>query len=408
VNRPPSRLRQIVLLDVGTAVLAIAVMAGTYLLVEPSGWLLVLCALVGASGATMGYALVPLRRGDPEGAVQWLAAANWSVALSAATIATFAWPMMLLASLLPVVLATLHVPRERLRWYLVVSVGVALAVTVLGVVQDVSGFTGQLPGWVPPAVTVLFTPFLAALVVLIALHNSARLQAALDETLASRSRLVAATDRERRRVERDLHDGAQHRLVALALRLRLVQDQCRSDPEAAATALDAVRDELHRAQRELRDLAHGVYPAVLTQRGLIPALEGAADRCPLPVTFDIGTLGRFSPDVEATVYFCCVEALQNVAKHAGPAAAARVSLAVDGDHLRFAVSDDGPGFDAGHRPDAREDGGSGLANLRDRVDAVGGTLEVRTVVGAGTTVAGVLPAHPCTRPPAVGRLDHPR
>ena len=388
----PSRLRQIILLDIATAALAILVMVATYLLVEPTGWLLLLCGLVGTSGAAMAVALLTLRRGDPEGAVQWLAAANWSVALAASTIATFAWPMMLLAGLLPAVLAAPHVPRSRLRWYLVVSVGVALAVTVLGLVQDMSGFTDQLPTWAPPTVSIMFTPFLAALVVLIALHNSARLQAALDEVLASRARLVAATDRERRRVERDLHDGAQHRLVALAVRLRITEDLCRRDPSAAAAELASVREELHQAQRELRDLAHGVYPAVLTQRGLIPAIEGAADRCPLPVELEIGALGRFSPDVEAAVYFCCVEALQNAAKHAGPGAQVRVTLDATGGRLRFSVSDDGLGFGPGPHPRGGDGDGSGLDNLHDRIDAAGGSLQVRSAPGAGTTISGVLRA----------------
>jgi signal transduction histidine kinase len=308
------------------------------------------------------------------------------------------------------VLAVPYVPGRRLRWYLGISLAVTVSVAAAGLLQDVTGFEDQLPDWVPPAVVVAFTPFMAWLVVQIALQNSARLQAALDQTLAvneelrlseqvlaeqarslqaSRVRLVAAADRERRRVERDLHDGAQQRLVALGVALRVAQDLCRADPDRAADAIAALRDEIHTAQRELRDLAHGVYPPVLTQHGLAEALRGAADRCPIPVDVRADGRGRFEPEVEAAVYFCCAEALQNAAKHAGGDVRATVTIAHEGDRLHFAVDDDGVGFDAG-----AEAAGTGFDNLRERLGAAGGTLAVESAPGRGTKVRGTLPASP--------------
>jgi signal transduction histidine kinase len=276
-----------------------------------------------------------------------------------------------------------------------------------GLLQDVSGFEDQLPSWIPPTVVIFFTPFIAWIVVEIARQNSTRHQAALARTLeaneqlrrseealaehaaslqASRARLVEATDRIRRRVERDLHDGAQQRLVALGLRLRLAEDQCRRDPEGAAKALAALREEVHAARTELRDLAHGVYPSVLTQHGLADALAAAADRSPIPVQLRAAGIGRFPPAVEASVYFCCAEALQNTAKHAGVDARVELTLARDGGWLRFTVADDGLGFDTG-----RPVPGDGFDNMRDRLGALGGSLAVDSAPGAGTTVAGSLP-----------------
>jgi signal transduction histidine kinase len=402
------RLRQLIWFDVMTAVAAETVIGATYVFVVRSGWLPVLGVMVGCSGAIMAVGLRPLSRGDLGGAVRWLAAANWSIALAVSVIATFAWPLMMLAALLPAVLAAPYVPVRRLRWYLVISLAVTLSVAALGLLQDVTGFEDQLPRWVPPAIVIVFTSFLAWMVVQIALQNSTRLQAALNQTLAanaqlrrseqilaeqarslqaSRVRLVAATDQERRRVERDLHDGAQQRLVALGVGLRLAQDLCRTDAVQAADAIAAVRDEIHAAQNELRDLAHGVYPPVLTQHGLAEALRAAADRCPLPVDVQADGRARFDPAVEAAVYFCCAEALQNAAKHAGANTRVTVTIAHDGDRLHFSVVDDGVGFDAGH-----DTAGTGFENLRERLGAADGQLVVESTPGQGTTVAGSLPA----------------
>jgi signal transduction histidine kinase len=233
----------------------------------------------------------------------------------------------------------------------------------------------------------------------IVLRNRA-LDAALRSTLAdlrrsnaalqaSRTRLVTTADAERRRIERDLHDGAQQHLVALAVGLKLLRDSAEAGPGTAGTDTELL-DELDGGVREaiaaLRDLAHGIYPPLLRDAGLAEALKAAAKRMPLSVTVEAADLGELSEPVLAAVYFCCLEALQNAAKHA-PGSAVTIDVApAPGPWLQFSVTDDGPGFD----PDSGTTG-QGLQNMADRVGALGGTLEIRAVPGRGTTVIGGVP-----------------
>jgi signal transduction histidine kinase len=390
------RLRTFIRYDVITSVTGVVVIVAAYLFIDRNVWLPVLAALVAAAGAIIGLGYRPAGRGDLEGAVRCVAAGNWFIALAVPVIATFAWPVLTMAALLPAVVAPPYVPRRRLGAYLVVAVAVAVGAAAIGVLTDVTGFTDELPSWLPNAVLIFFTPFIAWMMVEISLQNSTRLQAALEEQAAqaaslqaSRVRLVEATDRIRRQVERDLHDGAQQRLVALGLALRLAQDQCTRDPTGTAATLAGLRDEVHAARNELRDLAHGVYPSVLSQHGLADALAAAADRSPIPVRLRAMDASRYPPPVEAAVYFCCVEALQNAAKHAGDQARIELTLTRDGDRLRFAIADDGAGFDPALRTN-----GDGFDNMRDRLGAAGGTLAIDSRLGAGTTVAGWLPVAP--------------
>jgi len=212
---------------------------------------------------------------------------------------------------------------------------------------------------------------------------TAELLARLDELRASRQRLVAAQDEERRRLERNLHDGAQQHLVALKVKLNLTARQTGDARlKDALTALQADTDE---AIEALRDLARGIYPPLLADQGLAAALEGQARKSPVPVVIDADGLSRYPQDVEAAVYFCCLEALQNVGKYSG-ASEAVVRVREEDGHLLFSVEDDGAGFD---EAEARR--GSGIQNMADRVEALGGTLEVASSPGAGTRVRGRLP-----------------
>jgi signal transduction histidine kinase len=223
-----------------------------------------------------------------------------------------------------------------------------------------------------------------------ALQESLReLQRRAEELRTSRARVVAAADAERRKIERNLHDGAQQHLVALAVTVRLAQQVAASDPEQARALLGQLGADLHEAVQELRDLAHGIYPPVLMDRGLFAALESAAGRAALPVDVvgDPSAVGRFPQEVEAAVYFCCLEALQNAAKHAGAGARATVTISRRVDGLAFAVTDDGAGFDTAG-PVGQ---GHGFVNMSDRVGAVGGTLTVDSAPGEGTTISGLVP-----------------
>ena len=207
----------------------------------------------------------------------------------------------------------------------------------------------------------------------------------LEELHASRQRLVTAQDQERRRLERNLHDGAQQNLVALKVKLGLLRTLARKDPEKAVTLADELSGDADDALEALRDLARGIYPPLLADRGLGAALEAQARKASLPVAIDTDGLGRYPQEVEAAVYFCVLEALQNVQKYAA-AHSAKVHLRVAGDELTWEVLDDGGGFEM-----ERAQMGSGLQNMHDRLDALGGTLVIQSRPGVGTAVRGTLP-----------------
>jgi signal transduction histidine kinase len=199
----------------------------------------------------------------------------------------------------------------------------------------------------------------------------------------ARQRIIDAADAERQRIERDLHDGAQQRLVAVAVTLGLAESRLASDPESAAELIAMAREEAQLAVKELRELAHGIHPALLSERGLGPALDALAARAPVPVQVSGVPADRLRPAVEAAAYYVTAEALTNVAKYA-QASTAFVHVVVDDDRLRLQVGDDGCGG-------AELSGGTGLRGLCDRVDALDGTLELESPPGAGTTVTIELP-----------------
>jgi signal transduction histidine kinase len=213
---------------------------------------------------------------------------------------------------------------------------------------------------------------------------TAQLQATIDQLRASRRRLVGAQDEERRRIERNLHDGAQQQLVALTVQLGLLE-RLADDPERVRQTAGALKGALQRALDDLRDLARGIYPPLLADKGLAAALEAQGRKAVVPTHVEGDGIGRYARDVESAVYFCTLEAMQNVAKYAR-ASSTRIRLAQRDGLLVFEVADDGEGFD----PSATEHG-SGLQGMVDRLDAVGGRLEVESGHGRGTVVRGSIP-----------------
>jgi signal transduction histidine kinase len=211
----------------------------------------------------------------------------------------------------------------------------------------------------------------------------AELRAQLAETRDSRARIVDAADTERRRLERNLHDGAQQRLVTLALHLRMAQESLHDDPAAAGAMLDGVGQDLKLALEELRELARGLHPAILTERGLAPALQSIATRAPFEVEISGVPEERLPAAIEAGVYYVVAESLTNAAKHAG-ASAARVELSTGDDTVVVEIRDNGGGG-------ANLAKGSGIRGLADRVEALGGRFELQSPVGAGTVVRAELP-----------------
>ena len=214
---------------------------------------------------------------------------------------------------------------------------------------------------------------------------TADLQARLVDLRASRQRLVAAQDDERRKLERDLHDGAQQYLVAIKVKLGLAEMLLTKDPEQAMTTIAQLKGDADEALGTLRDLARGIYPPLLAEKGLPTALQAQARKATLPITIEADDIGRYPQDTEAAVYFCILEALQNTQKYA-QASRAVVRLRQDGDQLAVEVADDGRGFVVSTT--AR---GSGLTNMEDRLDAIGGNLQVESTLGRGTTLRATVP-----------------
>ncbi len=224
----------------------------------------------------------------------------------------------------------------------------------------------------------------------LALRNQAlteSLQARVEELRESRRRLVAVQDETRRKLERDLHDGAQQQLVALKVKLGLARAIAqKSGATETAAMIGQLAAEADEAVDAMREFARGVYPPLLEAEGLGSAITAHARRVPIPVTVETDGIGRYPRDVEATIYFCVLEALQNTTKHA-EATSATVSLSQQNGSVAFTVADDGDGFDP-----ASLTRGAGLTNMEDRLDASGGSLTVTAAPGAGTTLRGTIPA----------------
>lgn len=213
-----------------------------------------------------------------------------------------------------------------------------------------------------------------------------QLRSSLAQLTRSRARLVSVADEERRKIERDLHDGAQQRLVALQIKLAVLVDRLGQESDAeTAERLHTLEDEISETINEIRRFGHGVYPPLLADRGLSDALHAVARTTAIPTTVDAQIPHRYPREVESAVYFACLEALQNVAKHARGATSVRIAIVGNG-RLRFDVRDNGAGFDAATTPD-----GAGLTNIRDRIGALGGEVAIDSQPGTGTHVTGIVP-----------------
>jgi signal transduction histidine kinase len=300
----------------------------------------------------------------------------------------------------PLVTGALYLDALRMRRLLTAGVFVALVLGALGFRSEGTGIEDVVAEWLFQVIMIVYLVMHVVMMsVSVAAANRVRLatleamsaanRALVDADVqlrASRRRVIAAGDDERGRIERDIHDGAQQRLVALAVQLQLAEQLTRSGTPMTADQLAALCDESREALSELRELARGIYPPVLTERGLPEALRAIAERAPVPVTVELDPSITLDRNDAAALYFICLEALQNAAKHA-PDATVSVVLQLDdvGDCV-MEVVDDGPGFDADTAPTSR-----GLLNMADRAGALGAHLSVDSTPGTGTRVSVRLP-----------------
>jgi PAS domain S-box-containing protein len=226
------------------------------------------------------------------------------------------------------------------------------------------------------------------------------LRSSLRELKASRTRIMSAADEERRRIERDLHDGAQQRLLALAIELELAGELVTGDPDKGARRVHELVGDVNEAMADIRSLASGLYPSLLLERGLVEALSAEAAACAVPTTLTAEGLGRYAPEIEGAVYFCCREALQNAAKHAEGAGSVVIKLwEAEAEAIHFEVRDNGGGLPQGHGSE-----GAGITNMRDRIGAIGGTLAIESHPGTGTRVMGAVPVAPVDAPLPIDSL----
>ena len=288
-------------------------------------------------------------------------------------------PLTVLLTLVPLLVGYPYVPRRWIPVLMVVAVVGSAGVAALGEYRRAAG-TDDI--WAYDAVTVASSlPAGVAVLVLLIRDVYQRLQAQSDELRRSRTRIVEVADTARQSIERDLHDGAQQRLLAMSVTIERARKELRTGrTDAASTLLDQLAADNRDVLVELRELARGIYPPLLAERGLVAALQSTARRAAIPVTLDIADFERPSQQVEAAIYFCILEALTNTTRHAG---AAEVLVTLRGrPHLAFSVVDDGCGFDRSQVTPR------GLLGMEARVAAAGGELDLDSAPGRGTRLSG--------------------
>jgi signal transduction histidine kinase len=382
---PPRDARPTRIAIVTTTAMSLVVLAATPTLAATTvtaHWWIVVGALTAAIGLFQGTALVLVQRGRPRAGLILSLAVGWAV-ISTATSVMWVVQLWLLLGL--VVIAQ-QIGRVRPQVLLAESLALVGALVLFRnqTVHQVE--TGEEF----PAFEVLLLDFLvvgvAALISWRVWVDDVRLLRAAAQLRASRRRVVESADALRRSVERDLHDGAQQRVVAAAINVSTARRLVTSQPDRADAILGSTIDELDDAAAQLSDVSHGIYPAELARDGLDASLRGLAARSPLPVTVRARHLGRRSADVEAAVYFCCAEAVQNAIKHAGVGSHIALDVQGDGRGLSVTIADDGAGFEPGIAVE-----GHGLTNMLDRISAVGGTVRVDSAPGRGTTIRAHIP-----------------
>ncbi|MGN6721038.1 MAG: sensor histidine kinase [Marmoricola sp.] len=397
--RRQKSLRQFIVGDAVACEVGAIVCLLLFAMAEQTGYFLLQAGDLAICGLIVVLALRPAERDDEELAVTILCSVNWFLATFGAFLTPRVGTVMTLAAVIPVIFAMPYVSLTRLRHLMLGTVVSLVAIGILSRVQDVTRIDINIDPVVEDVVVIGCVTMIASLILLVVwqayqelvqtnmtLYDlTADLTAQAEQLAESRSRLVAATDDARRRIERDLHDGAQQQLTALAVRLDLA-DMALADHPKAGAMLGGLAADLRSAIRDVRDLAHGIYPPLLGDAGLKLALPEAAARVGSSCSVGVCDVPRYATDVEVAVYFCCLEALNNAAKHAGPDAHTELNAVDTPEGLTVTITDNGPGLKSG-----AVGSGHGLRNMADRLAVVGGSLDVRSGPDHGTVVTITIP-----------------
>jgi signal transduction histidine kinase len=358
-----------------------------YIWVLPSPWFLAIAAVCAGQCVVLGVALRLARDSRYQQSITVVCIGNWVTVSAITFIAPALLPVMVLVALVPVVFAEPYVRWQRGLAFTAIAAGCVLALGVLARFHSLSPLAGQVPRWIETAFIVTALPINALHLLVIVWNNAAALRTSegqlaerAAQLAASRTRLITAADEERRRLERDLHDGAQQHLVSLAVLIQLARTAEHDRCQALLTEASGL---LETAIAEIRRLAHGIYPPLLVSGGLAQAVPAVAARASVPVRLNLQGLGRYPVSIEAALYFCCSEALQNATKHGGPGTTVTITAHADDRMLTLTISDTGRGFD----PTTT---GTGLTNMTDRLSALGGHLVIDTAPGRGTRVTAVI------------------
>jgi len=384
---------------------AIAVFAlgvAVFALVLQSWWALVLAGCIALVLPFRWIAAPYFRRGDLRRGILWASLGSWYLLFPLVIIIPDTLPIAMQNVIGPAILVATYLERRVVRRMVPATIAIAVAISFISFTTDGVGLDEVAP---PSLYWSVILAYVGANMWLVmgdiqelnavhlrslqrAVRNNQELRTADQALRESRRRLLVAADEERVRLEQDLHDGAQQRLVSLSLQLRLAAELAEEGEPPTSESLMAMHQAATEAIEELRDLAQGVYPVRLRELGLARALHAVARRSPVRIEIADTTSGEIDESTEVALYFVCVEAIQNATKHGGPDTTIEISLAAtdDGQDLLVTVVDDGPGFE----PDRHEDS-RGLLNMTDRVGALGGDLAIRTAPGSGTTITARLP-----------------
>jgi signal transduction histidine kinase len=366
---------------------AAGVLLSEYVWILRSVWFLILAAVCAAQCIALAIGLRLARHGRYQRSITLVCIGNWICASLVTFVSPPLLPVMVLVALVPVVFAEPYIRWQRGLAFTVITAACVLAMAALARFTEISDVVNQAPRWLETAFIVIALPLNAFHLMVIVWNNAAALRTSegqladrAAELVASRTRLTTAADEERRRLERDLHDGAQQHLVALSVLIGLARN---AEHDRYQALLTEASDLVEASIVEIRRLAHGIYPPLLVSGGLTEALPTLAARAAVPVQLDLQGLGRYPTSTEAALYYCCSEALQNAAKHGGPDTAVTVTAHADDQMLNLAISDTGRGFDPATI-------GHGLINMTDRLSAIGGALVIDTAPGRGTRITAAV------------------